>query len=155
MPNKIKSDKEQIILNYIIDYPTHAPKRIANELKQQGITISDTGVYHVLKRKNLNHRLDRLFYAQEKSNNPIVTERYLREVAKRKPAHIHAYYPGYLFCQDTFYVVTIKGLGRIYQQTILERKDDAGSKIIHSSDIGTQAKRIVNLYQDMLNEVSA
>ncbi len=28
-----------------------------------------------------------------------------------------AYYPGYLFCQDTFYVGTIKGLGRIYQQT--------------------------------------
>ena len=40
-------------------------------------------------------------------------------------------------------------------RTILERKDDAGSKIIHPSDIETQAKRIVNLYQDMLNEVSA
>jgi len=25
-------------------------------------------------------------------------------------------HPGYLFCQDTFYVGTIKGLGRIYQQ---------------------------------------
>ena len=31
--------------------------------------------------------------------------------------HFHAHYPGYLFCQDTFYVGTIKGLGRIYQQT--------------------------------------
>ena len=40
-------------------------------------------------------------------------------------------------------------------RTILERKDDAGSKIIHPSDIETQAKRIVNLYQDLLNEVSA
>ena len=40
-------------------------------------------------------------------------------------------------------------------RTILERKDDASNKIIHPSDIETQAKRIVNLYQDMLNEVSA
>ena len=117
MPNQIKPDKEKIILNYIIDYPTHGPRRIANELRQQDITISETGIYHVLCRKQLNHRLNRLFYAQEKSDNPVVTERYLREVAKRKPAHINAYYPGYLFCQDTFYVGTIKGLGRIYQQT--------------------------------------
>ena len=117
MPNRIKPDKEQIILNYIINYPTHGPRRIANELKQQGITISETGIYNVLKRKSLNHRLDRLFYAQEKSDNPVVTERYLREIVKRQKMHISAHYPGYLFCQDTFYVGTIKGLGRIYQQT--------------------------------------
>jgi len=40
-------------------------------------------------------------------------------------------------------------------RTILERKDDASNKIIPPSDIETQAKRTVNLYQDMLNEVSA
>ena len=114
MPNKIKKDKEKIILNYIIEYPTHGPRRIANELRQQNIIISDTGVYNVLCRKQLNHRLNRLFYAQDKSDNPVVTERYLREVAKRKPAHISAYYPGYLFYQDTFYIGTIKGLERIY-----------------------------------------
>lgn len=44
MPNQIKSDKEKVLFNYIIEYPTHGPKRIANELSQQGITISDTGV---------------------------------------------------------------------------------------------------------------
>ena len=126
MPNQIKKDKEQIILNYIINYPTHGPKRIANELKQQGITISDTGIYKALRRKGLNHRLFRLFYAQEKSDNPIITERYLREVEKRKEKHIHAYYPGYLFCQDTFYVGTIKGLGRIYQQTGMDAYSNFG-----------------------------
>lgn len=30
--NQIKPDKEQIILNYIIEYPTHGPRRIADEL---------------------------------------------------------------------------------------------------------------------------
>jgi len=40
MPNQIKSDKEKIILNYIIDYPTHGSRRIANELRQQDITIT-------------------------------------------------------------------------------------------------------------------
>jgi len=40
-------------------------------------------------------------------------------------------------------------------RTIVERKDDTSSKIIYPSDIEIQAQRIVNLYQDMLNEVSA
>jgi len=115
IPNKIKSDFEAIILNYILNYPTHGPRRIAYELKIQVIIISETGIYHVLKRANLNHRLDQLFYAQEKSDNPVITERYFREIEKKKETHIQAFHPGYLFCQDTFYVGTIKGLGRIYQ----------------------------------------
>jgi len=140
MPNQIKPDKEQIILNYIIDYPTHAPRRIANELKQQRMTISDTGVYNVLCRKQLNHRLDRLFYAQEKSDNPVVTERYLREIEKKKEHHVKAYYPGYLFCQDTFYVGTIKGLGRIYQQTGMDAYSNFGFAKIYLDKKAISAK---------------
>jgi len=126
MPNQIKPDKEKIILNYVIEYLTHGPRRIANELRQQDVTISETGIYHVLCRKQLNHRLDRLFYAQEKSDNPVVTEKYFREIEKRKENHIHAYYPGYLFCQDTFYVGSIKDLGRIYQQTGIDAYSNFG-----------------------------
>jgi len=126
MPNQIKPDLETIIYNYIIEYPTHGPRRIAYELRIQGIAISETGVYHVLKRRGLNHRLDRFFYAQEHSDNPVMTERYLREVEKKEETHIEAYYPGYLFCQDTFYVGTIKGLGRIYQQTGIDAYSNFG-----------------------------
>ena len=100
MPNQIKPDKEKIILNYIIEYPTHGLRRIANELNQQDITIIEAGIYNVLRRRKLNHRLDRLFYAQDKSDNPLVTERYLREVAKRyylyiEPLNVLALRGGY------------------------------------------------------------
>ena len=40
-------------------------------------------------------------------------------------------------------------------RTIVERKEDISKKIIYPSDIEIQAQRIVNLYADMLNEVSA
>ena len=139
MPNQIKPDKERIILNYIIAYPTHGPRRIANELRQQGITVSEAGVYNVLCRRKLNHRLDRLFYAQDKSDNPVVTERYLREVAKRKTAHIKAYYPGYLFCQDTFYIGTIKGLGRIYQQAGIDVYSNFGFAKVYTDKTALSA----------------
>ena len=139
MPNQIKKDKEKIILNYIIEYPTHGPRRIANELSQQGNKISETGVYNVLRRRQLNLRLDRLFYAQDKSDNPVITERYLREVAKRKEKHIHAYYPGYLFCQDTFYVGTIKGLGRIYQQAGIDAYSSFGFAKVYTDKMAISA----------------
>ena len=133
MPNQIKPEYETIIYNYIRDYPTHGPRRISNELKAQGILISETGIYHVLKRKGLNHRIDRLFYAQEHSDNPVITERYLREVEKREETHIEAFYPGYLFCQDTFYVGTIKGLGRIYQQTGIDTYANFGFAKVYTN----------------------
>jgi len=133
MPNQIKPEYETIIYNYIRDYPTHGPRRISNELKAQGVTISETGVYNVLKRKGLNHRIDRLFYAQEHSDNPVITERYLREKEKKKETHIKAFYPGYLFCQDTFYVGTIKGLGRIYQQTGIDAYSNFGFAKVYTN----------------------
>ena len=39
-------------------------------------------------------------------------------------------------------------------RTILERKDDTSKTISHPSDIETQAKKIVNLYANLLKEVS-
>ena len=108
MSNQVKPEYETIIYNSIRDYPTHEPRRVSNEPKAQGILISEIGVYNVLKRKGVNHRITRLFYAQEHSDNPVITESYLREKEKKEEIHIKAFYPGYPFCQDTFYVGTIK-----------------------------------------------
>jgi len=115
MPNKTKPDKENIILSYIVNYPSHGPKRIANELSAKGVMISDTGVYNVLKRNGLNKKIDRLFHMEKMLGHPVITENIIREASKSK--HIDADYPGCLFAQDTFYVGTLKGVGRIYQQT--------------------------------------
>jgi hypothetical protein len=97
-------EKTTILYNYIRDYPTHGPRRISNELKAQGTLISETGIYHVLRRRGLNKRLDRLFYTQEHSDNPVITERYLREKAKKEETYIGAFHPGDHIFQDTFYV---------------------------------------------------
>jgi len=117
MPNKVPPDKVQAILDYVIHFPSHGPKRIANELSHQGIKISDCGVYNVLKRHGLNRKVSRLLYMQQAMGNVMVTEDYLRTVEPPKPEHIHADHPGHILSQDTFYVGTIKGIGRIYQQT--------------------------------------
>jgi transposase InsO family protein len=55
----------------------------------------------------------------------ILTEdqvRALEKAKEEKEAHgeIETEHPGYLIAQDTYYVGTIKGVGRIYQQTVID-----------------------------------
>jgi transposase InsO family protein len=57
--------------------------------------------------------------------NLILTEDQLKAMERKreeKEAHgeIETEHPGYLGAQDTYYVGTIKGVGRIYQQTFLD-----------------------------------
>jgi len=94
-------------------------------------------------------------------DNPVVTERYSREIVKRKPTHINAYYPGYLFCQDTFYVGTIKDLGRIYQQTGIDAYSNFGfakvytnKKAVSALDfLDTRALPMYRLFNIPLNRI--
>jgi len=53
--------------------------------------------------------------------------------------HISAHYPGYLFCQDTFYVGTIKGLGRIYQQTGIDACSNFGFAKVYTDKTAISA----------------
>ncbi|ALU42039.1 hypothetical protein AT705_03260 [Pseudoalteromonas rubra] len=54
----------------------------------------------------------------------ILTESQVTALAKKKQddeacGEIETEHPGYLGSQDTFYVGSLKGVGRIYQQTFL------------------------------------
>lgn len=52
-----------------------------------------------------------------------------------KEAHgeIETEHPGYLGAQDTFYVGTLKGVGRIYQQTFLDSIPLAKEKMLNDT----------------------
>jgi hypothetical protein len=90
--------------------------QITRPMGLEGFPISlkfreSLSVKQASKRKGLNHGIDWFFFVQEHSDNPVSTERYLREVEQKEEIHIEAFYSEYLFCQDTFYMGTIKGLG--------------------------------------------
>ncbi len=55
----------------------------------------------------------------------ILTERQIAALERKNEediasGEIDTAHPGYLGSQDTFYVGTIKGVGRIYQQTFID-----------------------------------
>ena len=132
--NRIPESIESAVLDYSERYPAHGQVRISNELKKDGVSISPGGVRCVLFRHNLHNFKLRLKALEQRvaEEGVILTESQLQALEKAKEekvseGEIETEHPGYLGSQDTFYVGTLKGVGRIYQQTYV----DTYSKVAH------------------------
>ena len=125
--NRVEQHVEKAVLAFAIDKPAHGQLRVSNELKKQGIFVSPGGVRCIWARHDLETFPKRLKALEAKAaqENLILTEEQLsamERAKKEKEAHgeIETEHPGYLGSQDTFYVGTLKGVGRIYQQTFID-----------------------------------
>ena len=115
------------MLKYAPDEPAHGQARTSNELRKLGVFISPSGVRSVWLRHNLADFKLRLKALEEKvaAEGLILTESQVQALERKKLddeacGEIETAHPGYLGSQDTLYVGTLKGVGRIYQQTFVD-----------------------------------
>ena len=134
LKNRMDEATEIAAVEYAIDYPAHGQVRTSNELRKRGIFLSASGVRYVWLRHNLENFKKRLKALEEKvaTEGIILTEEQVVALEKKKhddavSGEIETAHPGYLGSQDTFYVGSLKGVGRIYQQTFI----DTYSRIAH------------------------
>ena len=127
MKNRVTPETEKAVRDMAIEYPAYGQLRVSNELKKRGIFISPGGVRSIWLRHQCETFKKRLKALEEKAakENLVLTEAQLVALEKaklEKEAHgeIDTEHPGYLGSQDTFYVGTLKGVGRIYQQTFID-----------------------------------
>ena len=127
LKNRVCDETELAVINMAIEFPAFGQVRVSNELRKKGVFISACGVRCVWLRHDLESFKKRLRALEEKvaKEGIILTEAQVLALERKKfddeaCGEIETHHPGYLGSQDTFYVGTLKGVGRIYQQTFVD-----------------------------------
>lgn len=125
---------ENAVKTYAIEFPAHSQHRTSNELRNQGVFISGSGIRSIWLRHNLENFKKRLKALEAKVSQEgiVLTDAQVAALETKKQddeacGEIETVHPVYLGSQDTFYVGNLKSVGRIYQQTYV----DTYSKVAH------------------------
>ena len=125
--NRVEPKVEVAVTQYAIDFPAHGQVRVSNELRKQGVFVSPSGARSIWLRHDLANFKSRLKALEAKmaEDGLILRDAQVQALEKKKTVdeacgEIETAHPGYLGSQDTFYVGTLKGVGRIYQQTYVD-----------------------------------
>jgi len=149
--NRVDERIETAVVQYAIDFPAHGQHRTSNELRKLGVFVSGSGVGSVWLRHQLANFKDRLKALEAKvaEEGMVLTESQVVALEKKKLddeacGEIETVHPGYLGSQDTFYVGTLKGVGRVYQQTFVDTYSKVAFAKLYTTKTAITAADMLN-----------
>jgi transposase InsO family protein len=149
--NRVSLEVEEAVVAMAYEDPSLGQKRVSSELTRRGLFISPAGVRCVWLRHNLETFKKRLNALEDhvSKTGEVVTETQLKSLERAKEekiswGEIETEHVGYLGAQDTFYVGTIKGVGRIYQQTFIDTYSSVAEAKLYTSKHPINSADILN-----------
>jgi len=124
--NRLAPEIEAAILKYSLQHPTRGQQRVANDLRLAGLEVSPGGVRNVWLRHDLGARHKRLLRLESVAQDEtlVLSEEQIRLLERHsvefRCRHVESTRPGELLNQDTFYWGTLKGVGKVYVQVVVD-----------------------------------
>ena len=149
--NRVDEEIEQAVVAYALEQPAHGQVRVSNELRKRGTFISPSGVRSVWLRHDLHNFKLRLtaLEVQVAETGAVLTEAQVQALERKREddvaaGEIETAHPGYLGSQDTFYVGTLKGVGRVYQQTFVDTYSKVAAAKLYTTKTPITAADLLN-----------
>ena len=149
-PNETPKEVKAKIIAMSIEHPAWGQQRVSDQLQLEGISVSPATVRNLWLKEGLQTRYQRILRLEEQTHGKDVnlTEEQIRLLEKANPCFrerkVESPYPGYLLSQDTFMVGTMKGVGRIYQQTFIDTYAKVGFAKVYDKKTPLTAADLLN-----------
>ncbi|MFN7611235.1 MAG: IS481 family transposase [bacterium] len=149
--NRTCSETEQSVIDFALENPGYGQKRVSDELMKKGVLVPSSTVRTIWQRNDLETKDKRLKALEAKvaQEGILLTEEQKVLLEKRRNqkesyGEIETEHPGFLGCQDTFYVGFLKGVGKVYQQTFLDTYSRVGFAKLYTHKTALAAAEILD-----------
>ena len=149
-PNRVPSEIEQAVLDHALAHPCHGALRVEQELRLRGLQVSSGGIRGVWMRHGLLTRHERLLRLERTTAERTIelTEEQVQALERFSPEfrerHIEAPHTGALVAVDTFFVGTLKGVGKVYMQTVIDCHSRHAWARLYPSKLPVTAVHLMN-----------
>ena len=163
-PRKKSNGLVDKVLEITRQYPAWGKDKIAAQARLEGYSICPATVRNIWKKRKLNKRHQRWLWVLEQEQKQFIklTEEQIKQLEKLNPClkerHVESPEPGYLLCQDTFFVGCFKGIGRVYMQAAVDTYCSLGfAKLYTNKQAITAADmlfdRVIPFYEEQGIEI--
>ena len=149
-PNRVDEKVEKAILDYCLEHPSDGCLKVAQQLVLAGVQVSAGGVRGVWSRHNLSTKPQRLLLLEQSVSKRKIklSDEQIRLLEKFNPEfrerHIETRFTGDLIAVDTFFVGTLKCVGRIYLQSVIDCYSRYAWGRLYTSKLPVTAVHVLN-----------
>lgn len=142
------------ILALSLEHPGWGCIKLSSMLKLEEISVSSPTIQNILIKNNMGSKYERLLKLEEQATKKAIqlTPEQVAQIEKYNPCfrerHVESSRPGELLSQDTFYVGTLKGVGRVYLHAVVDTNSSYAFGFLHTTKQPEAAAAV--LHNDVL-----